>query len=76
MFRAHDTKLDRAIAAAAGDVPRVYTTASIASFVAGETRVNPIDGQTYVRIPPGKFTMGCSRHDSECFDDETMSVKN
>jgi formylglycine-generating enzyme required for sulfatase activity len=34
------------------------------------TRVNPADGLTYVFIPPGRFTMGCSPGDTECFDDE------
>ncbi|MGA3098716.1 MAG: formylglycine-generating enzyme family protein [Bryobacteraceae bacterium] len=33
---------------------------------AGETRVNPKDGLTYVWIPPGKFLMGCSAGDTEC----------
>jgi formylglycine-generating enzyme required for sulfatase activity len=33
-------------------------------------KVNPRDGQTYVWIPPGTFTMGCSPGDSECSDDE------
>ena len=31
---------------------------------------NPKDGLTYVWIPPGKFTMGCSPGDSECHSDE------
>jgi formylglycine-generating enzyme required for sulfatase activity len=35
-----------------------------------KTWVNPMDGQTYVWIPPGEFTMGCSEADSECTDDE------
>jgi formylglycine-generating enzyme required for sulfatase activity len=35
-----------------------------------KTWVNPADGQTYVGIPPGEFTMGCSEADSECTDDE------
>lgn len=34
------------------------------------TWVNPVDQQTYVWIPPGAFTMGCSATDSECNDDE------
>ncbi len=34
------------------------------------TRVNPKDGLTYVRIPAGRFMMGCSPGDSECYDDE------
>lgn len=36
-----------------------------------EKWVNPKDGLTYVRIPPGTFTMGCSVGDSECRPDET-----
>jgi formylglycine-generating enzyme required for sulfatase activity len=39
-------------------------------LVAGQTRVNPADGLTYVYIPPGTFTMGCSPGDSECFYNE------
>lgn len=34
------------------------------------TKVNPKDGLTYVWIPAGKFMMGCSPGDSECYDDE------
>ena len=34
------------------------------------TRVNPIDGLTYVYIPPGTFTIGCSPGDNECLDNE------
>jgi formylglycine-generating enzyme required for sulfatase activity len=34
------------------------------------TRVNSKDGLTYVWIPPGKFQMGCSAGDAECFDNE------
>jgi formylglycine-generating enzyme required for sulfatase activity len=36
----------------------------------GTTMVNPKDGLTYVWIPPGRFTMGCSPGDSECYDAE------
>jgi formylglycine-generating enzyme required for sulfatase activity len=32
--------------------------------------VSEKDGQTYVWIPPGTFTMGCSEGDTECFGDE------
>ncbi len=35
-----------------------------------KTWVNPADRLTYVWIPPGTFTMGCSVADSECKDDE------
>jgi len=31
------------------------------------TRVNPKDGLSYVYIEPGKFRMGCSPGDSECY---------
>jgi serine/threonine protein kinase/formylglycine-generating enzyme required for sulfatase activity len=37
---------------------------------AGNTKVDAKDGLTYVWIPPGAFTMGCSPGDSECYDDE------
>jgi len=37
---------------------------------AGETRINPADGLTYIWIPPGSFTMGCSPDDTECHDSE------
>ena len=40
---------------------------------AGQTHTNPKDGLIYVWIPPGRFTMGCSPGDSECFDDEKPS---
>lgn len=32
--------------------------------------INPKDGLTYVWIPPGSFSMGCSPGDSECQPDE------
>lgn len=37
---------------------------------AGAEKVNAKDGLTYIWIPPGTFTMGCSPGDNECFDDE------
>ncbi len=37
---------------------------------AGTTKVNPKDSLTYVRIPPGAFTMGCSPGDDDCADRE------
>ena len=42
---------------------------------AGQTAVNPIDDLTYVWIPPGTFTMGCSPSDSECAKDEKPTVQ-
>jgi formylglycine-generating enzyme required for sulfatase activity len=35
-----------------------------------QVQLNPRDGLTYVWIPPGNFTMGCSPQDSECYPDE------
>jgi len=35
--------------------------------------VNPKDGEKYVWIAPGSFTMGCSPGDSQCKDDEKPS---
>jgi TPR repeat protein len=37
---------------------------------AGTTRRNPKDGLTYLFIPPGSFSMGCSPGDGECFGNE------
>jgi formylglycine-generating enzyme required for sulfatase activity len=44
--------------------------AGTAAPTAGESKVNPADGQRYVWIPPGTFRMGCSPGDSECIADE------
>src|SRR5438046_371314 len=41
----------------------------------GQTKVNAKDGQRYVWIPPGKFSMGCSMGDNECRDREKPSHK-
>jgi formylglycine-generating enzyme required for sulfatase activity len=35
-----------------------------------DSKVNPIDGQKYMWIPPGTFMMGCSPGDAECRDEE------
>jgi formylglycine-generating enzyme required for sulfatase activity len=35
-----------------------------------KSRENPKDGLKYVWIQPGTFVMGCSRGDSDCFDQE------
>jgi hypothetical protein len=37
---------------------------------AGTKKTNPRDGLTYIWIPPGTFTMGCSPGDNDCSDDE------
>jgi formylglycine-generating enzyme required for sulfatase activity len=36
----------------------------------GQVKVNPKDGQRYVWIPSGLFTMGCSAGDNDCAADE------
>jgi formylglycine-generating enzyme required for sulfatase activity len=36
----------------------------------GATKVNAKDELTYVWIPAGRFLMGCSSGDKECYDDE------
>jgi len=36
----------------------------------GQVKVNEKDGLRYVWIPAGKFMMGCSPQDNECFGDE------
>ncbi|MBI3680494.1 MAG: formylglycine-generating enzyme family protein, partial [Acidobacteria bacterium] len=61
--RARLAKL-RTPAPAPAEAPKVVTAAK------GETRVNPKDGLTYVWIPSGQFTMGCSPGDNECDKDE------
>ena len=40
-----------------------------------QTKLNPTDDLTYVWIPPGTFTMGCSLSDSECARDESPASK-
>ena len=37
---------------------------------AATVKVNPRDGESYVRIPPGRFVMGCSAGDPACDTDE------
>jgi formylglycine-generating enzyme required for sulfatase activity len=36
----------------------------------GTTKRNPQDGMQYVWIPPGRFMMGCSNGDDQCFSEE------
>ena len=39
-------------------------------------RINPLDGQLYVWIPPGSFQMGCSPDDSACIEMEPFANEN
>jgi hypothetical protein len=60
-------RLRRVATAVAVVSPRIPETSGLR---AGATKVNPKDGLTYVWIPPGTFTMGCSPGDDECSEDE------
>ena len=51
----------------------IYTQTGKEQLVPGQVRENPKDGLTYVWIPAGSFTMGCSQGDSECQPDEKPS---
>ncbi|MEO5927000.1 MAG: formylglycine-generating enzyme family protein [Bryobacteraceae bacterium] len=42
---------------------------------AGDVKVNPVDKQRYVWIPPGTFESGCSKGDNECIEDEFPTRK-
>ncbi len=69
-MRVPDSKLvplTVAVALFAFAVPR---SAAAAEPPPGEVKVNPKDGQRYIRIPPGSFRMGCSPGDSQCDADE------
>ena len=74
-------KLDSALevlAALGHNAPNLVRAGTVASTTAirspalraSETRINPKDGLTYVWIPAGSFTMGCSPGDTECDSDE------
>jgi formylglycine-generating enzyme required for sulfatase activity len=63
-------QLRRAATAAPIPAPPVAAAAPPGQPRAASTRLNPKDGLTYVWIPPGSFTMGCSPGDTECSDDE------
>jgi Sulfatase-modifying factor enzyme 1/Caspase domain len=58
------SKLNRLKAAAAPPPPVVSPPPPVVSQ-AGERKVNPKDGLTYVWIPPGMFTVGCSPAEAE-----------
>ena len=51
-------------------VPSEHPVAPVTVTSEPKTWLNPKDGQKYVWIAPGSFTMGCSPGDSECKDDE------
>jgi formylglycine-generating enzyme required for sulfatase activity len=51
--------------------PAPVASPSQSTLTAGSKRTNPKDGLTYVWIPSGSFTMGCSPGDDECQPTET-----
>jgi len=56
--------------ASAAPAPRLEAPELPPGTQAGSAKVNPVDGQRYLWIPPGTFMMGCSPGDSECEDVE------
>ncbi|HTD21277.1 MAG TPA: bifunctional serine/threonine-protein kinase/formylglycine-generating enzyme family protein [Terriglobales bacterium] len=52
--------------------PKTSAASEAAGVVtnADKVKVNPLDGLKYVWIPPGKFMMGCSPDDVDCYPDE------
>jgi len=51
--------------------PSPATPAASSPTTSGpRTKVNAADSQTYVWIPPGRFSMGCSAGDADCQPDE------
>jgi len=68
---------------AAGTSPAVPPAAAppvAAATPAARTKIHAADGQRYVWIPPGRFSMGCSAGDGECQPDElpvhTVRIRN
>jgi formylglycine-generating enzyme required for sulfatase activity len=59
-------------AAPVNDVAAVPdTTPAVAGTGGARFAVNPVDEDTYVWVPPGQFTMGCSPGDAACERDES-----
>jgi formylglycine-generating enzyme required for sulfatase activity len=52
------------------EAPNTRESAAKRAPTPSQTRQNPKDELTYMWIPVGKFTMGCSPGDSECYVDE------
>ena len=67
-----DKEIGREVASSGGDASTQAPKEEPQSkgSTVGQTRNNPKDGLTYVWIPPGRFTMGCSQGDGDCDDDE------
>ncbi|MDX1979882.1 MAG: formylglycine-generating enzyme family protein [Bryobacteraceae bacterium] len=64
-------KAPTSVATSDDDLPPLPDIEKVAAgSKADEQHTNPADGQIYVWIPPGKFTMGCSPGDNECDSDE------
>ena len=63
------------LAAAAPVVAFQVKPGKAASPKLGDSKKNPQDGLTYLWIPPGNYTSGCSPNDKDCFPDETPTRK-
>ena len=70
-FRAESARFTQPLPEPASVKPTPVTSPSPSNLTAGSKRINPKDGLTYIWIPPGKFTMGCSPGDDECQPTET-----
>jgi serine/threonine-protein kinase len=57
-------------APASGTDKNPHAAAAPPSGKPGATKINSVDGLTYVWIQPGAFSMGCSPGDGECMEDE------
>ena len=56
--------------AAVAASPVIGAIATDSELKPGTVKANPKDGLTYVWIPPGRFQMGCSLGDGECYSEE------
>src|SRR5689334_6657772 len=63
------------VLAATAPIVAFQAPVKAASPKRGDSKVNPKDGLTYLWIPPGSYTSGCSPNDKECFPDETPNRK-
>ena len=61
--------------ATASGVMAFQASSGAASPKLGDSKTNPKDGLTYVWIPPGSVTTGCSEGDKGCFGDEYPARK-
>ena len=51
------------------------STKAASSPKLGDSKVNAKDGLTYLWIPPGSYTAGCSPNDKQCFGTNRRPAK-